>query len=186
MENTNGMLDLSENEMLNMWKTLLHLDTARHDCTLEREDGIDLDSLLTMHLRQWYAELLATATAELLPTDDVAAEVTLTADVNGAVTAMVPAQCVRPVEWQLRNWQHSVTQFLQPDSPEAKPQHNQWTCGKSHNPAAIDYGNRLLLLSCEPGEKPELVMARCVVRPADGHYRLHQRLIAQLPDLPAL
>lgn len=183
MENANGMLNMSEEEMIDLWKTLLHLEPTRHDCTLEREDGIDLDSLLTTHIRGWYAHLLATAPAELLPIDDVKADVNLSADTDGVVTATVPELCVRPVEWRLKNWHRSVTRFMTPGEPEALRQQNPWTRGKSHNPAIVDCGNRLMLFSALPNMEPELTLARCVVRPKDGSYRLHRLLLRNLPAL---
>ena len=66
MENTNQMMDLSADEMLELYKTMTHLAPVRRECTIERDDGIDLDAWLTLRLQQWYAQLLLTA-PDLVP-----------------------------------------------------------------------------------------------------------------------
>lgn len=181
MENTNQLLTYTSTEILNLWKTLMHLQPVRRDCTVERDDGIDLDSLLEIHIKQWYAQLLETAPATWLPIEDVKADCTVSIDDNLVVTANLPAQCVRPVEWKLKGWEHSVTHFLQPDTPEAKVQQCKWTRGRSHCPAVVDMGNTLLLFSGEPSRIPSLEISRCVVRPANGTYCFHAAAISTIP-----
>lgn len=183
MENQNLFLDLSEQEMLALYKTMTHLTEVRRDCVVERDDGIDLDGWLTLRLQQWYAELLIIAPVEWLPVEDVSADVTLTVDAHGVVMATVPAQCVRPVEWCLSGWHTSVTRFLSPQDPEVRLQHNPWTRGNACRPAAIDHGNHLLLYSVTPGTVPTITLARCVVRPADGRYRFHRAALSTLPPI---
>jgi hypothetical protein len=181
MENMSQLRTLSESKMLALWKQIMHLDAVRHECTVERDDGIDIDALLLTHISQWYAHLLATTPVEWLPVDDVKADVTMTADSSGVVTAIVPARCVRPVEWKLSGWQCSVTRFLNPDDDEARLQHDTWLrAGKCH-PAVVDCSNRLLLYSIDTDATPVLDIARCVVRPADGSYIFHNEAIATIP-----
>ena len=179
MENRNQFYNLTESEMLALWKQVLHLDTPRRDCTVEWDDGIDLDALMLTHIKQWYAHQLATAPAHLLPVEDVSAQVTLTVSA-GLVAAVVPEQCVRPVEWRLAGWKRSVTEFLDPCSHEAMLQINEWTRGGDCNPAIIDYGFQLLMTS--GSNTPQLALARCVVRPADGTYRFHSSLLNTIPE----
>ena len=180
MENTNQFYNLTESEMLDLWKQVLHLETPRRDCTVEWDDGIDLDALLLTHIKQWYAQLLDTAPTHLLPIDNVANDVSLTTR-DGIVVATVPEQCVRPVEWKLAEWQRSVTTFLDPCSHEAMLQLNEWTRGGACNPAIIDYGFQMLMMSSS-SNAPQLELARCVVRPADGSYQFHSSLLATIPE----
>lgn len=182
MENANQFLHLNASEMLALWKKELRLEPVVRDCTVERDDGIDIDALLELHIRQWYAHLLNTAPIEWLPVEDVKADVALTTDAHGKVSATVPPQCVRPVEWQLTAWQRPVTQFLAPDSHEAQVALDPYTGAGPNRPAAIDYGNRLLLLAIATGTQPALVTARCVVRPADGTFAFHQAALATIPQ----
>lgn len=98
MENTNQFLHLSESEMLNIWKNLLGLEPHLCGCTIEREDGANVDERLITRMRQWYASLLLSAPENLLPVEDVKDELALMVADNGVVTAIVPPQCVRPTD----------------------------------------------------------------------------------------
>lgn len=186
MINSNEMITMSEAQMLALWRRTLHLDVARRECVLERDDGIDQDDYLLDKVRQWYAHLLATAQAELLPIEEVGADVTLAVSSDGVVTATLPPRCVRAVEWQLAGWEHSVTWFPQPELPAAQLQLNPWTRGGTCNPAAVDHGDRLMLYSLPTGVSPVLTMARCVVRPADGTYVLHRSLLDTIPEFKVI
>ena len=181
MENTNQFITLSAAEMLALWKQQLHLEPTRRDCVIEREDGIDLDAWLSTKIDIWYASLLLNQPYELLPVEDVKNDVMLSVNNNGIVIATLPQHCARPVEWQLSGWQRSVTQFLNPADAEARVLFNTWTQPCSHNPAIIDYGNRLLLFSRVGNSAPQLVLARCVVRPSDGSFTLHRSLLETIP-----
>lgn len=173
---------LDEGEMLNLWKTIMHLQPVRRDCAIERDDGIDVDALLLVKIRQWYANLLLSAPEGVVPVEDVKDQLSLMMADNGVVTAIVPPECVRPVEWKLSAWKKSVTLFLQPDVPEAAYLHNEWTRPGVCEPAAVDYGNRILLFSLPEGELPIFDMARCVVRPADGTYAFHASALSTIPS----
>lgn len=184
MENANQMLNLTREEMLNYYKTLTHTTPVLRDCTLERADGIDLDAYMLQRLDQWYATVLAQAPAEFLPIDDVKDEVRLTLLPSGVVSANVPARCVRPVEWMLSDWRHSVTLMALPGSPQALAQRSPWTQAGPNDPVIVDHGNHLLL--CSTGSAtPTLSMARCVVRPANGQFTFHPAVLTQHP-LPAI
>ena len=90
MENSNQFYNLNESEMLALWKQLMHLDTPRRDCAVEWNDGVDIDALLTTHIKQWYAQLLNTAPCHLLPVQDVKSDVLLQACIDGTVEATPP------------------------------------------------------------------------------------------------
>ena len=180
MENTSQFMELSESEMLDLLKTMMLLQPAHYGCTIERTDGIDIDELLLIHIRKWYASLLLSAPDGIVPVEDVKDRLSVMVADNGVVTAMVPPECVRPVEWKLKAWQKSVTLFLQPNVPEAAYLHNEWTRPGVCDPAAIDYGNRILLFTLPNGELPIFDMARCVVRPTNGKYIFHASVLESL------
>lgn len=180
MENTSQFMELSESEMLDLWKTMMQLQPAHYGCTIERTDGIDIDELLLIHIRKWYASLLLSAPDGIVPVEDVKDRLSVMVADNGVVTAMVPPECVRPVEWKLKAWQKSVTLFLQPNVPEAAYLHNEWTRPGVCDPAAVDYGNRILLFTLPDGELPIFDMARCVVRPTNGKYIFHTSVLESL------
>ena len=173
-------MELSESEMLDLWKTMMQLQPAHYGCTIERTDGIDIDELLLIHIRKWYASLLLSAPDGIVPVEDVKDRLSVMVADNGVVTAMVPPECVRPVEWKLKAWQKSVTLFLQPNVPEAAYLHNEWTRPGVCDPAAVDYGNRILLFTLPNGELPIFDMARCVVRPTNGKYVFHASVLESL------
>lgn len=181
MENYDLLMSCSPSEMLDLWKTVMRLTPVRRECTIERDDGIDLDALLTLHIRQWYAHLLATAPPLWLPVDDLKDHITLTARAGGVVEAALPPRCVRPVEWRLSNWSHSVSHFLDPASPQAQAQYSEWTRGGSQQPAIVDHGRHLTLYSGLAGTTPQLEMARCVTRPEQGAYVFHQAALSTIP-----
>lgn len=173
-------MELSESEMLDLWKTMMQLQPAHYGCTIERTDGIDIDELLLIHIRKWYASLLLSAPDGIVPVEDVKDRLSVMVADNGVVTAMVPPECVRPVEWKLKAWQKSVTLFLQPNVPEAAYLHNEWTRPGVCDPAAVDYGNRILLFTLPDGELPIFDMARCVARPTNGKYVFHASVLESL------
>ena len=166
--------------MLDLWKTMMQLQPAHYGCDIERTDGIDIDELLLIHIRKWYASLLLSAPDGIVPVEDVKDRLSVMVADNGVVTAMVPPECVRPVEWKLKAWQKSVTLFLQPNVPEAAYLHNEWTRPGVCDPAAVDYGNRILLFTLPDGELPIFDMARCVVRPTNGKYVFHASVLESL------
>lgn len=180
MENTNLLLNLSENEMLALCKRVMNLEPATHGCTIVREDGIDMDAWLLTRARAWYASLLESAPIEWLPVEDVKDIVTATNCGNGVVTAFLPQHCIRPVEWQLKGWHHSVTTFAHPQDEIGRLQDNPWTRGGLHLPVAVNHGNRLLLYSIDATSTPVVTMARCVVCPVDNHFIFHQSAISSL------
>ena len=178
MENRNQFYTLTESEMLDLWKQVMLLETPRRDCSVEWDDGINLDALMLTHIKQWYAHQLNHAPANMLPIEDLAAQVPLNCK-DGIVIATTPQQCVRPVEWKLAEWKRSVTEFLDPCSHEAMLQLNEWTRGGACAPAIVDYGFQMLMMSS--AGTPQLERARCVVRPADGSYQFHSDLLATIP-----
>lgn len=173
---------LSEGEMLDLWKKVMHLQPVRRSCTIERTDGIDVDELLLIHIRQWYAHLLLSASDSVVPVEEVKDSlVEYSVLPGGVVSVKVPPHCVRPVEWKLSAWQKSVTLFLQPGIGEEAYLHSEWTRPGVCDPAAVDYGDHLLLFSLPEGESLSFDMARCVVRPADGTYAFHASALSTIP-----
>lgn len=181
MENTSQFMRLTESEMLNLWKTVMHLQPVHSGLSVERSDGVDLDAILLTRIRQWYAQLLQSAPENVVPVADVKDALSVSVADNGVVTAVVPPQCVRPVEWKLKGWKKSVTLFLEPGAPEVAYMYNDWTSPGIFDPAAIDFGDRLLLFSLPAGELPEVEVARCVVRPADGTFAFHASALSTIP-----
>ncbi len=175
-------MNLTEDEMLELWKTRLRLLPARRDCTIERDDGIDIDSVLLPDIREWYARLLAGGDIGWLPVEDLALKVACETDDEGVVTALLPSECVRPVEWKLAGWKRSVVQFHVAGSYKAMCQRNIYLRGDAEAPVAVLHDDRMVLYSVEPGTTAAVKQARCVVRPADGSYRFHEAALSTMHD----
>lgn len=167
-------IQCTEAQMLALWKQTLHLDDVRRDCTMERDDGIDLDALLTTRIRQWYHHLLLTGPLEWLPVDDVAAETKVSTDTGGCVTATLPSRAVRPVAMRLDGWLREATEFHRPGSHAAAMQASPLLRGGCSNPVAVTAGDGTVKLYSAPQgtSQATLAVARCVAWAADGSYRL--------------
>lgn len=172
------MLNLTEQEMLDMWKLRIGLTQARRDCTVEREDGIDVDALLLSDIRQWYAHTLASAPTHLLPVEDVAGSVFADIATDGSITVELPDNCVRPLCWHVEGWECDVTTFHSPDSLIAMQQSVKWLRGNEARPIAVLHDSVLKLYSVTPGFGGDIDKALCVVRPADGSYQFGSELIS--------
>ncbi len=133
------MASMTEEQMLALWKSVLHLEDVRRDCSVERDDGIDVDSLLLTRIRQWYHHLLATAPLSWVPIDEVKAEATATADAAGVVTMQLPLRAVRPIEVRLGGWECAVADFHEPASRVSKLQQSSLTRGGCASPVAVPH-----------------------------------------------
>lgn len=178
----NYMMNLTEEEMLELWKTRLRLLPARRDCTIERDDGIDIDSVLMLDIREWYARLLVGGNAGWLPVEDLSHEAECETDDEGVVMVQLPPGCVRPVEWKLAGWKNSVVQFHAPGSYKAMCQRNIYLRGDAVSPVAVLHDDCLVLYSVEPGTVVVVEQARCVVRPADGSFCFHEAALSTMHD----
>ncbi len=178
---TNTLLTTkSEAEMIGLWKQLLHLEVPRTDCTVQRTDGIDLDSLIATHIRQWYAHLLKTAPLHQVPVESITSGITLSSS-QGVVKITLPPNCIRPVEVQLDGWQRPVTEFLAPNHPKAKMQASPLMRSGCENPAAVLSGNTLTIYSIAEGRLALIETLRAVVAPPMGTYTFSLDALASIP-----
>ncbi len=187
MKNTSDIINLSESEMLAECKRVMKLEPGMSSAIALRQDGIDIDAWVLTQTRVWYLQQLLEAPVELLPIEDVARDVNLTATPDGVVTATVPPCCVRPVEWQLDGWKCPVTSFAQPGEPIAQHQLSPWIRAGVNRPVIVDHGDHLQLYSIPAGTTPSLTTARCVIVPPNNRYIFHRSLLPSLipPLLPA-
>lgn len=176
------MLDLSEKEMLDLWKLKTGFMQARNDCSVEREDSVDLDGKLMVDIRQWYANLLKTAPADWLPVEDVTDEIFTDTDVDGTITVTLPDNCVRPLAWHVEGWATDVAEFYEPNSVVGKQQTVEWLRGTESHPVAILTGVTLRLYSVAPGAGGAVDKALCVVKPTDGTYQFSEEALSTIPQ----
>lgn len=175
------MHSYSEAEMLQLWKTKMNLQPALRECVIERADGVDIDELLTMHIRLWYANLLETAPAEWLPQENFATILRPQADDNGRVDVVLPSRSVRPVVWKLQEWKCPITEFHSPESAVAKLQQSPYMRGNPSAPVGVLCANKLCLFSATPSCNARIDMGFCVVKPETGEYLIHKRALSTIP-----
>lgn len=67
------IVTLTSQQMLQTWRLCAGLESLASDCSVERFDGVDIDSRLTALMRQWYLSLLDEGNPQMigLPSDAV-------------------------------------------------------------------------------------------------------------------
>ena len=175
------MMNLSELEMLNLWKLHHGYSTPRRDCSLERDDDAEIDSLLLDEMRAWYANVLLTTSPDLLPVEDVSEDCTVTKMAEGMVEMKLPSRCVRVIAVRLSAWKRDATAIHAAGSEADFRQSVEWLRGTVQHPVAIaGEGNVLRLYTVPAGAEAEAEKVLCVVRPADGSYQFAQSLLGSL------
>lgn len=148
-------IDLTEDEMLALWRQSRGLDTCGvYGAVTDRVDGVDVDTLLRQQMRGWYADLLAHGPEEAV----VCTELAVALEGAGKLCweAELPSTVVRVFDVNVEGYGFPVpvveTAVANPFMP----------------PAAVMKGRRLVVMPFEV--KPQVVRVRAVLRPADGHY----------------
>ncbi|MDD6777656.1 MAG: hypothetical protein PUD91_01285 [Bacteroidales bacterium] len=175
------MMSVTEKEMIDLWKLKCGYTTPRRDCYLERDDDVELDELLVVQLRAWYAGLLLTAPPHLLPVEDVSTDCTVAVEGTGAAVVTLPERCVRPLAVRISGWESDATEFHSEGSAAHKRQSVEWLRGTLQHPVAIAGERELRLYPVPDGVRPTVLKARCVVRPKDGSYSFATSLLDTLP-----
>lgn len=157
-------------EMLEEWKTRKMLLPGRHDCTMERDDGIDLDAVLVREIEADYDRLLREAPTEWLPVNDIAENCPI--EIADDLTAVMhlPANCYRVVEVKLPSWKHAVSRMETPDSETARRQQNEWLRGGINAPVCVAGNRRLYLYSAGNHEEIRAERVLAVEPPEKGWF----------------
>lgn len=166
--------------MLAQWKLRRGFEPLRADCVISRADGIDLDALHRLEMRDWYLNLLNTAPVEMLALTDITSEIAVIPTENDGVgTVLLPESCHRLVEFQLNGWCRPATIIDDPDCYEAQMQINPYSRGGNSQPIVVKRGNRLHLYSL-PSGTPSILRAIAVVEPSDGTFEMDESALATI------
>lgn len=65
------IVTLTDRRMLEIWRQGANLEPALTEGSIERFDGIDIDSKLMIAMRAWYVDYLATAPLDMVPVKDL-------------------------------------------------------------------------------------------------------------------
>lgn len=178
----NNLITLSEDETVALWRKILNFDISRRECSVERDDGINLDELLKVHIRQWYAHLLSTAPAGWVPTSDVSSLAQVNVDKDGVATVILPEHCVRVLEIQMSGWHRPICEFLSPTCRESKMQISEWLRGGTENPVAVAYSDRLILYSVDTATQASILRLYAVIRPYQDTYTFSHEAMSTIPQ----
>ena len=172
----------THNEMLRLWRMRAGLDPALADCTVEAVEGLDADAVIAPRMRSWYLNLLDTARPELLPMEDIAAEMVLMNSITGTSVAVIPPRARRVIELRLSSWKNTARPVAPADDVRSHTLAlNPYSAPGSVRPLCSVCGRRLYLSPAAPSEK--LSMALAVVDPGAGTYTLDESLLEQIPDI---
>ena len=174
-------ITLSSEEMLAQWKLRRGFEPLRSDCVITRSDGVDIDQLLRLEMRDWYLDLLCTAPVEMLATTNIANDIAVVVRDDGVGIVTLPESCRRIVEFQLDGWCRPAKIITNPHCQEALIQDNPYSRGGCEQPVVVLNGNRLFLYSL-PSSTPKIVRAIAVMEPADGSYVLDERGMATIQN----
>lgn len=92
------------NQMVTLWRQRAGLIPLRTDCTIEVEEGIDVDRALTARIRQWQLRALDTAPTNLLEVKDIADMCSARRTTQGTTVITLPDDCRRVVAVQMASW----------------------------------------------------------------------------------
>lgn len=127
----------SANELLALRRLLGGLEPKNTALAVERSDGISIDSILAIQLRNWFLDLLDNGDARFLAPEDLAAEVTASAQ-GDATLITLPEGCHRAFSVRLHGWKRSA-RILPPDEYDAalRRQNNPYTAATPDSPVAV-------------------------------------------------
>lgn len=178
------LITLTEPEMLSKWKLITrHEPLAGGACVITRTDGYDADALLLDRVRAWYAGVLDSAPANLLPVTDFAADVMPLPGDEGGVVVRLPRACRRVVEVKLTGWLRCARIV---DASSADPavarQLSPYTRAGVNAPVALASPGRLTLYPApEAGTVRPVERLLAVAAPADGTYVFDSSLLSTIP-----
>jgi len=167
--------------MLGRWMLHCGFEPLRADAAVVRADGIDLEKLMAQRMRQWYLDLLDTAPVELLETDDIAGNLTVTVLADGSGLIMLPEECRRLLSIRLEGWTRNAA-IVSAGSAAARRQCNLMTRAGASCPVAVADGREIRLFSPVAG-RATVASAIAVMRPEPDIYRLDERALALIPTV---
>lgn len=188
------LITLTHPQMLDEWRRRLGYTT------LADTDPYDTLTLIASRIRAWYAHLLLTADARLLPIEEMKSEITsVTPSPDGSsLTITLPERALRPLSLLLDCWTVPLTQFALPGSDIALRQQDPLLRATPDAPAAILNPDGTLTAfgisdpsdpapaAAAPAVAPQLrgriASLRAVAHPLDDDtYTLHPSLLDTIP-----
>lgn len=169
-----------------IWKLRQGFTPQRTDCTADIINAIDIDTILSMQIRDWYINLLDNADIRYLVTTDISSRLTPQPHPSGTVTIHLPDGIRRITHIKLKGWQRPAAVIRADRDPAlASRQANPHTRGGPVNPVAIHYPPDTVLLYTLPDDAdPMIETATAVILPPENTYTLDPSALTLIP-LPA-
>lgn len=172
-------ITLSSTEMLAQWKLCRGFEPLREDCEITRSDGIDLDALLRLEMRNWYLNLLKTAPIDMLAIKNIANDIAIVVNDDNSGFVLLPETCRRLVEFQLKGWKRPAKIIDDPNCRDALLQDNIYSRGGCEQPVVIKQNNCLHIYSL-PDNNPSILRAMAVMEPTDGTYEMDESALSTM------
>ena len=182
MRQVSGWVSLTAEEMLEEWKKRKGFYQGLRNCEVEREDGVDLDGLLSREMEDWYMRILSEAPIADLAVEEISSKCRVTVDREGVAVIELPMGCVRVVSVRLSGWRSSCLSVCSESSLMARKQVNPWLRGGASSPVCVGVGRRILAYSAVPNAENCLESLYAVCRPAEGCYEFSERLWYYFPE----
>lgn len=173
------IVTLSSQQMLQTWRDCAGLEPLSADCSIERFDGIDINSRLTRLMRQWYLALLDSASPEFIgPPVNATALVSLEQpdDRSTAVITCDPS-VRRLVSIRLSGWQCEAE--VRPCDRDPAMLANRFARPGVCAPSAWRLpSSSVRVAPADAGS--HIVAASAVIDPGPDVYRLDERALATI------
>lgn len=96
--------NLTQSQMLEIWRRKRMVEPLRLDCTVSRTDGPDVDAILTEEMRSWYLDLLDNAPISKLAPVDITATCKIDVLSDGRLVITAPDGCRRILSVWFTGW----------------------------------------------------------------------------------
>lgn len=167
------------NQMVSLWRQRAGHLPVRTDCSIEAEDGVDIDAIIQGKIRQWQLELLDTADPALLEVSEIAELCAVERDTVRASFIALPAECRRVISVQMASWPYPV----KPLTPEQASRRqllsgNPYAAPGPVEPLVTAYPGRLVIA---PGEA-RIISLKAITDPGPETITIDERLLSKIPS----
>ena len=104
----------SIDEMISIWRERLGIEPALSDASIERFDGIDADTMLRRHIRDWQLALLDRGDPSMLCPEDITLDVGISRPATGVLRLLLPDSVRRVASIELADT-HIGVRFIAKD-----------------------------------------------------------------------
>lgn len=180
------MMTLSQKQMLAQWKMRHYLEPLREDCSEVRDDGVNIDYLVALEMRDWYLNLLDTAPLRMVSVTDIIQEVAVdNRPDNGAVVINLPEACRRVVSIWLSGIAQEIIPITDLSDYRVILQQSEYSRGGKCIPVAVlsDAGLLTIYGYDSDGNPPEIEHLYAVMCPEDGVYILDESALKTIPTI---